>query len=261
MCRHLAYLGPARSPAEFLFDAPHSLLHQSYAPADMRGGGMVNADGFGLAWYGETGAPVRYRRASPLWTDEDLPALAGSVRAGAFVAAVRNGTTGMPAVQAACAPFVDGRWLFSHNGLVPGWPDTLAALAGKLPVTDLLTLAAPTDSVVLWALLAERLRSGEDPEKAVFDLIGAVARAAPGSRLNFLLTDGTVLIATAWTHALSVRETGSGSGRAVLVASEPLDTDPAWRPVPDGHAVVVRREPAGVPSYRVIPIPDDRSET
>jgi gamma-glutamyl hercynylcysteine S-oxide hydrolase len=237
VCRHLAYLGPPCSPAELMFDAVHSLRHQSYAPADMRGGGTVNADGFGLAWYGEDGTPVRYRRATPLWTDQDVPALAGSVRAPAFVAAVRNGTVGMPVTEAACAPFLDGRWSFSHNGLVTGWPGSLAALGGKLPVTELLTLEAPTDSAVLWALLRDRLRAGEDPLEATADLIGRVARAAPGSRLNFLLTDGEVLVGTAWTHALSVRETGD----AVVVASEPPDTEPGWRPVPDRHAVFARR--------------------
>ena len=42
--------------------------------------------------------------------------------------------------------------------------------------------------------------------------------------------------ATAWDHALSVR---SGPGH-VLVASEPLDDDPAWSGVPDRHLVVAR---------------------
>ena len=237
MCRHLAYLGPECSPTDVMFDAPHSLVHQSYAPCDMRGGGTVNADGFGLAWYTAGGTPVRYRRQSPLWTDQDLPALARSVRTTAFVAAVRNGTTGMPVTEPACAPFVDGRWSFSHNGLVRGWPDSLAAFAGKLPVTDLLTLPAPTDSAVLWALLAERLRVGADPVRAVVDLVATLERAAPGSRLNLLLTDGTVLVATAWTHALWVRRGGDG----VVVASEPTDSEPAWEPVPDQHAGVARR--------------------
>ncbi|HJQ47959.1 MAG TPA: ergothioneine biosynthesis protein EgtC [Amycolatopsis sp.] len=236
MCRHLAYLGPPCSPAELMFDAPHSLLHQSYAPADMRGGGTVNADGFGLAWYGEDGAPVRYRRVSPIWADHDAPRLARSVRSGAFVAAVRNGTTGMPSLESACAPFTGGRWLFSHNGYVTGWPDSMSALAGKLPVTDLLTLDAPTDSALLWALLRERLLAGEDPAQAAADLTQRVERAAPGSRLNFLLTDGRIVVATAWTHALSFRE----SDGAVVIASEPTGTEPGWTPVPEGHAVVAR---------------------
>ncbi|HVW40182.1 MAG TPA: ergothioneine biosynthesis protein EgtC [Amycolatopsis sp.] len=236
MCRHLAYLGPPCSPAHLVFDAPHSLLHQSYAPADMRGGGTVNADGFGLAWYGEDAAPVRYRRVTPIWADDDAPRLARSVRAGAFVAAVRNGTVGMPSMEAACAPFTDGRWLFSHNGRVTGWPHSMTAPAGKLPVADLLTLDAPTDSAVLWALLRERLHAGEEPVAATTELIRQVEQAAPGSRLNFLLTDGEVVVATAWTHALSYRE----SGGAVVIASEPTDTEPGWIPVPEGHAVVAR---------------------
>ncbi|HEU0128797.1 MAG TPA: ergothioneine biosynthesis protein EgtC, partial [Pseudonocardiaceae bacterium] len=47
MCRHLAYLGPPLDLATLLLDPPHSLLRQTYAPADMRGGGTVNVDGFG----------------------------------------------------------------------------------------------------------------------------------------------------------------------------------------------------------------------
>ena len=50
----------------------------------------------------------------------------------------------------------------------------------------------------------------------------SVDGAAPGSRLNLLLTDGAAIWATTWTHALSVRE-GAGHGP---VASEPLDDDP-----------------------------------
>ncbi|MEU3626472.1 ergothioneine biosynthesis protein EgtC [Amycolatopsis coloradensis] len=250
MCRHLAYLGEPRSPAELLFHAPHSLLVQSYAPADMRGGGSVNADGYGLGWYADGPDPVRLRRSAPLWTDGDLPALAGSVRSHAFMVAVRNGTTGMPVVEAANAPFTGGGHLFSHNGMVKGWPGSLAELAAKLPITRLLTLEATTDSVLLWALLSERLEAGEDPLSAVTWLTGVVEEAGPGSRLNFLLTDGRTLIGTAWTHSLSYQDTGDG----VVVASEPCDDGPGWTPVPQHHAVRVTG--AGV---EILPLEADRS--
>ncbi|RZQ63723.1 ergothioneine biosynthesis protein EgtC [Amycolatopsis suaedae] len=235
MCRHLAYLGPPRSPAGPLLEAPHSLLRQSYAPADMRGGGSVNADGFGLGWYAG-GEPVRYRRPNPLWTDSALPALAASLHSTAFLAAVRSATVGMPVAESACAPFEGGRWLFSHNGLVRGWPGSMAALAGRLPVTELLTLEATTDSALLWALLRARLDAGVPAVKAVAELVADVEAAAPGSRLNLLLTDGEQLVATAWTHALSVL-TADG---AVLIASEPFDDHPGWTPVPDRHLVHAR---------------------
>ncbi|WP_019812606.1 ergothioneine biosynthesis protein EgtC, partial [Saccharomonospora saliphila] len=236
MCRHLGYLGAPVSPAGPLVTAPHSLRAQAHAPRDMRGGGTVNADGFGLGWFADDGYPVRYRRPAPLWTDESLPRLAETVRAGGFVAAVRSGTPGMPVTESACAPFADDDWLFSHNGVVRGWPESVAGLAATLPVADLLGLAAPTDSALVWALLRRRLRGGADPAEAVAEVTGEIARAAPGSRLNLLLVGREVLVATAWTHALSLLSTAGG----VFVASEPWDDDPGWRSVADGDLVVAR---------------------
>jgi glutamine amidotransferase len=233
MCRHLAYLGPPRPLADLLFTPAHSLAHQSWAPRDMRGGGTINADGFGVGWFTPDG-PVRYRRATPIWSDTTLPALAGSVTAGAVLAAVRSATTGMPVVETAAAPFAGDRWLFSHNGVVTGWPGSVAKPAAALPVEDLLTLEAPTDAALLWALVRDRLRAGEDPAAAVAATVAEVERAAPGSRLNLLLTDGSTVVATAAGHALSVRARPG----SVLVASEPLDDDPAWQPVPERTLLV-----------------------
>jgi glutamine amidotransferase len=240
MCRHLAYLGPSVSLRALLFDPPHSLVRQSWAPRDMRGGGTVNADGFGVGWYPDGGEPVRYRSAQPIWSDPALPDLAAATVTGAVLAAVRSATVGMPVHAGAAAPFAEGPWLFSHNGVVRGWPDSVAGLAATLPVRDLLTLDAPTDAALLWALVRHRLRAGADPAEALADTVRAVAAAAPGSRLNLLLTDGRTVVATAAGHALSVR----ADGDAVLLASEPFDDHPAWRPVPDGHLVVAT--PAGL---------------
>lgn len=236
MCRHLAYLGPPVALARFLFDPPHALAHQSWAPRDMRGGGTINADGFGVGWFpAGSDRPVRYRRDRPLWTDPDLPALAAATTSGAILAAVRSATVGMPVTESAAAPFAAGRWLFSHNGKVAGWPDSVLKLADALPTRDLLTLDAPTDSALLWALVHDRLRAGADPGTALAAVVADVLAVAPGSRLNLLLTDGRTIAATVLGHALSVRLAGSsGSARdGVLVASEPLDDDPQWHPLRD----------------------------
>ena len=232
MCRHLAYVGEPVRLADLLLTPPHSLLRQSWAPCDMRGGGTVNADGFGIGWYAD-GEPVRLRRAVPMWTDAALPGLASTVSSGGVLAAVRSATVGMPVVETACAPFTDGPWLFSHNGLVRGWPSSVAGLAARLPVTDLLTMEAPTDSALLWTLLRASLADGVAPAKAVAALVTSVAAVAPDSRLNLLLTNGSTIVGTAWTHALWVRALPG----AVVVASEPYDEDPSWREVPDGHLV------------------------
>ncbi|MEV4279326.1 ergothioneine biosynthesis protein EgtC [Actinoplanes xinjiangensis] len=235
MCRHLGYLGPPVPLKDLLFDPPHALATQAWAPRDMRGGGTINADGFGVGWWppGAT-APVRHRGAMPIWTDATLPLLAAATTAGAVLAAVRSATVGMPVVETAAAPFTDGRWLFSHNGVVRGWPSAVAAQARDLPVEDLLTLDAPTDSATLWALVRGRLRAGEPPAKAVAAVVTEVAAAAPGSRLNLLLGDGDRMIATTLGHALSVRSLRDST----LISSEPLDPGPAWQPVPDGRLVV-----------------------
>ena len=233
MCRHLAYLGPPVTLAALLLDPPHSLLHQSWAPRDMRGGGTINADGFGIGWYTPDG-PVRYRRPGPMWSDPGLPDLARVTRSGAVLAAVRSATVGMPVHESACAPFAYESVLFSHNGRVAGWPGSVAKLAERLPVTDLLTLDAPTDAAFLWALVRHRLRGGADPAAALAATVSEVDAAAPGSRLNLLLTDGRRVYGTTAGHSLSLL---SGPP-AVVVASEPYDDDPGWQPVPDRSLVV-----------------------
>jgi glutamine amidotransferase len=235
MCRHLAWSGSPRTVSSLVLEPKHGLLHQSYSPADMRGGGTVNADGFGAGWYPAAGgAPVRYRSARPIWSDPAFASVAAGACAVAGLAAVRSATIGMPVVETAAAPFAEGPWLFSHNGVVRGWPGSVAPLAERLPVVDLLTLDAPTDAALLWALVRQRLRAGEDAGTALSRVCIEVEAAAPRSRLNLLLTDGSTIWATAWDHALSWCDTGS----EVVVASEPVDDDPSWRPVPDHHLVV-----------------------
>jgi gamma-glutamyl hercynylcysteine S-oxide hydrolase len=238
MCRHIAYLGEPTGLAELLLTPAHSLLRQSWAPRDMRGGGTVNADGFGIGWYtGSSPEPALLRRAVPMWTDTALPRLAAEISSGAVLAAVRSATVGMPVVETAAAPFAWDRWLFSHNGVVRGWPSSITGIASTLPVEALLTLDAPTDAALLWALLRHRLAAGDKPADAMASLVAEVDAAAPGSRLNLLLTDGTEIVGTSWTHSLWVAERGS----SVVVASEPYDDDPSWREVPDRHLVVANR--------------------
>lgn len=247
MCRHLAYLGPPILLAELLFTAPHALTHQSWAPRDMRGGGTINADGFGVGWFPAGQAvPVRYRRATPIWSDPDLPGIAAATCSGAVVAAVRSATVGMPVSVEATAPFADGPWLFSLNGLVAGWPGAAASLAATLPVTDLLTLPALTDAALLWVLVRHRLRAGADLPAAIVGTVTDVAAAAPESRLNLLISDGSTAVATAYGHSLSVR---TGTGMA-LISSEPLDDHCDWAAVPDRSVVI-----ATSAAVEVFPLP------
>ncbi|MEF9886734.1 ergothioneine biosynthesis protein EgtC [Streptomyces sp. P9-A4] len=237
MCRHIAFVGEPVALGELLVRPPHALLRQSWEPRTQTSG-VVNADGFGVGWYAEGDpVPARYRRAAPIWGDLSFADLARVVRSGALLAAVRGATLPGADGEAAAAPFTAGPWLFSHNGAVPGWPESLVPLAATLPAGELLRVEARTDSALLWALVLHRLRAGDAPGPALADTVREAAEAAPGSGLNLLLTDGARIAATAWGNSLWYLR---GPGR-VVVASEPYDDDPRWREVPEHTLVTTDR--------------------
>jgi glutamine amidotransferase len=245
MCRHFAYLGPTVPLAHLMLAPPHGLLEQSYRPRRQRHGN-VNVDGFGVGWYpaGETD-PLRYRRAVPIWTDANLSQVLAGVHTGAAMGAVRSATPGLAAGEEAAAPFTAGRWLFSHNGALPGWPAPADRLAADVPVSRLLAEGAATDSTLLWALLRHRLEAGADPVGAVAELTVA-ARRIPGARVNLLLHTGAEIVATAagdsLCHLTGHHPDDDGHPtRGVIVASEPFDDADGWVEVPDDHLIHVTR--------------------
>ena len=248
MCRHLAYLGPPATLRALLLDPPHGLGTQAWAPRRQCHGTM-NVDGFGVGWYpGGDPVPARYRRAGPIWADPDFADLARVTRTGALLAAVRSATAGTAAGAAAAAPYAWDRWLFSHNGVLAGWPAAAGSLAATLPVADLLALEARTDSALAWALVAGHLRAGCGPADALAQAIAVLAEHRIAGRFNFLLTDGETIAATAAGDTLCYRQ---ASG-AVVVASEPYDGEPEWTTVPDQCVLTATASHVDV---RPLPVP------
>jgi glutamine amidotransferase len=216
MCRHLGWLGAPVSVASLVLDPPYSLLVQSYSPRRQKHG-LVNADGWGVGFFDQQ-APRRWRSATPLWGDASFASVAPALRSECVVAAVRSATVGMPIEASATAPFTDGRWLLSHNGIVDRavLPPSAAA-------------ESTVDSALLAALVFER---GLD---RLGDTIAEVGTADPHARLNILAANGSRLLATTWGDTLSVLRRDDG----VVLASEPYDDDPAWQEIPDRHLVDV----------------------
>ncbi|MDT0268274.1 ergothioneine biosynthesis protein EgtC [Streptomyces sp. DSM 44915] len=251
MCRHLAYLGPARPLAELLTTPPHSLYEQSWAPRHQVGG-TINADGFGIGWYppGDDAGPVRYRRSVPIWADPNLPGLTGLLHSGAVLAAVRCATPGTSHDEAASAPFALGRWLFSLNGRIDRWEHLPADLDEPLTPAELLGLAARSDSALVWLLLARRLVAGEPAGVAVADVVCRVLAVRPSARLNLLLSDGRTVTATRHGDSLWYRAVDG----QLTVASEPVPDQPGWHEVPDHALVRASRTAAAVTDLP--PVPD-----
>ena len=234
MCRHTAWLGRPRTLQELLVDPPHSLLRQSWEPREQRHG-VVNADGFGVGWFSsERAAPARYRRAVPMWGDASFLSLAGAVRSGCVLAAVRSATVGGPGGEEACAPFLlPGDVLLSHNGAVP--VDMVAPMVSS---AALAAVGSTVDRAFLAALVGQRLELGLGP--ALASVVQEVGALAPSCRLNLLATDGRSLAATAWGDTLVWRALEGGA----VVASEPSDSSEDWVRVPDRSLLVLH--PDGV---------------
>ncbi|MBV5241942.1 MULTISPECIES: ergothioneine biosynthesis protein EgtC [Mycolicibacterium] len=216
MCRHLAWLGEPVSPAALMLDPPSGLLVQSYAPRRQKHG-LMNADGWGVGFF-DGGVPRRWRSAAPLWGDASFASVAPALSSRCVVAAVRSASVGMPIEASASAPFSDGTWLLSHNGLVD---------RAILPATR--DAESTNDSALLAALIFDR---GLD---ALGQTIVAVAADDPNARLNILAANGSRIVATTWGDTLSVLRRDDG----VVLASEPYDDDPAWEEIPDRHLVEV----------------------
>ncbi len=216
MCRHLGWLGEPVSIASLVLDPPCGLLMQSYAPRRQKHG-LLNADGWGVGFFDEQ-QPRRWRSAAPLWGDASFASVAPALRSDCVVAAVRSATVGMPIDATASAPFSDGRWLLSHNGIVD---------RAVLPPSR--TAESTVDSALLAALIFDR---GLD---ALGDTVTEIGAADPGARLNILAADGSRLLATTWGDTLSVLRRDDG----VVLASEPYDDHPGWQDVPDRHLVDV----------------------
>ncbi len=220
MCRHLGWLGRDVELSALVLDPPHSLLVQSYAPRRQKHG-LMNADGWGVGFFDATDddtVPRRWRSAAPLWGDASLASVAPALRSHCVVAAVRSATVGMPIEASATAPFTDGTWLLSHNGIID---------RGVLPPDS--RAESVCDSALLAAFIFDR---GLD---ALGEVIRQLGAADPRARLNILAGNGSRLLATTWGDTLSVLRRDDG----VVVASEPYDDDPGWHEVPDGHLVQV----------------------
>ncbi|MGZ4527900.1 MAG: ergothioneine biosynthesis protein EgtC, partial [Mycobacterium sp.] len=189
MCRHLGWLGADVTVSSLMLDPPYGLRVQSYAPRRQKYG-LLNADGWGVGFFdrsNEGDTPRRWRSQAPLWGDTSFDSVAPALRSHCVVAAVRSATVGMPIDVSATAPFTDGQWLLSHNGVVD---------RAVLPVRS--QAESVCDSALLAAAIFER---GLD---ALGETIAEIAAADPNARLNILAADGSRLLATAWGDTLSI---------------------------------------------------------
>ncbi|HPD91825.1 MAG: class II glutamine amidotransferase [Rhodobacter sp.] len=248
MCRWAAYSGAPIFLEEIVSRPGHSLIRQSHCATQCSS--AINADGFGIAWYGERPEPGLYRDIYPAWSDPNLRSITAQVRSGLFLAHVRA-STGTATSRNNCHPFVVGRWSFMHNGQVGGYDGFRRDADMMIPEDLYAQRKGATDSEALFLIaLAEGLQ--DDPQGALERAAGrlmALSRAkgaAPHLRLTAAFSDGETLYAVRYASdaaapSLWHRWSDSRGGRAVV--SEPLEADETdWQAVPQGSFCAFRGE-------------------
>jgi len=267
MCRLYGFHASAPTRVECtLLRAQNALVAQSRA--DERG--LANADGWGIVFY-DGGFPHARKREMAAFEDPTFVETASGVSAATVVAHVRRATVGGVSYFNT-HPFTYGRWTFAHNGTLSGFRRLEPQLRREVVPRLLAARLGSTDSELIFLWLLSRLaKAGCDPDgddrcdvdSVTTELIRGLrllaarseARAAEPARLNVVLTDGDVLLASRWRNSLRwlerrgvydcevcgqphVAAEHRDGYRAVVVASEPISDEP-WQVVPEGSVLAV----------------------
>ncbi len=266
MCRLFGLSGgdtPVRATF-WLLEAPDSLAEQS----------RRDPDGTGLGSFTPDGRPAISKQPLAAYEDAAFGAEAREVCSRTFVAHVRYASNGGLTPENTHPFEMDGR-LFAHNGVigdVPSLDDELGA-AAELVHGD-------TDSERFFALITREIARDGDVGAAIARAARWTAAHLPVFALNIVLITADELWALRYpdTHSLFVLERAAGgpggarhlehasargsirvrsgdlaSAPAVVVASERMDEDPAWRELEPGELVHVARD---LTVARRIAVPD-----
>lgn len=261
MCRHAAYVGPGIALTELMRDLPHSLHHQSYQPRELLTG-VVCADGYGVGWYDPDTRPepARYVNALPIWSDPNLPGFGPLVRSGLVLGAIRNATVEGTTDTVNCAPFADGRWLWSLNGFLGDFDTTWReSVLERIAPGRRSKVRGVTDAEFLFQAFLTRLEQEPDAEAPTVlqalcrELRGEADQNGTVAYLSLLASDGQAVYATRCSNqpeqnSLYHLQDGDEFPGAHVVASEPLYDDPGWQPVDEDTLLMLQE---GAPPVRM----------
>ncbi|GLY76911.1 class II glutamine amidotransferase [Actinoallomurus iriomotensis] len=270
MCRLFGMSSsPRRTHATFwLLDAPDSLSDQS----------RRDPDGTGLGYFDADGTPRVSKAPIAAYEDRRFATEAKQVESTTFLAHIRFASTG-GLERRNTHPFEQDGRLFAHNGVLENL-DELDTELGP----DIALVHGDTDSERFFALITREIRAhGGDVAGGIVRAARWVADRLPVYSLNLVLTtaDGLWALRYPDTHALYVLERPPGGRHgdrhldhggtaghmrvhsrdltgapAVVIASERMDDNPAWRLMEPGellhagpgprvtHTIALPREPS-----------------
>ena len=226
----------------WLLDAPDSLREQSHR----------EPDGTGLGWF-QDGRPRVDKQPLAAFEDREFARAARTARSPTFVGHVRFASTGALTLQNT-HPFEQTGRLFAHNGVLEGLPELEARLGVAMSLVQ-----GETDSERWFALITTEIeRHGGDVAAGIEAALQWVAASLPVLSLNFVMITASGLWALRYpdAHELHLLERPAGGTGpvddpldhrsslgtrlhseeaadrpTVVVATEVMDDDPAWRPL------------------------------
>ena len=235
MCRLLGYLGSSIQLDRILIKPEHSLIIQSYKPQEMTSG-LLNADGFGIGWYGmdNDALPYIYRNILPIWNDVNLPPLARYIKSRCFLGYVRSATSSLSVDTINCQPFAHQNLVFVHNGFIDNFRSTLyRPIRNELSDFAYQRIEGTTDSEHIFALIVNELEINSDLtlHQALNNTVVKLAELAQADDIKFsaniVLSNGKELAACRYANRKPspslyyIKDNLHYSG-AVIIASEPL---------------------------------------
>jgi glutamine amidotransferase len=252
--------------ASLLMEPEHSLIRQSTHSREREE--PLNGDGFGVGWYAADARlePAVFRSITPAWNNRNLANLARVVSSGCILAHVRAATQSSGVNEANCHPFRFGSHLFIHNGDVGQFRDVRRSMLASVCDQAFDNVYGSTDSEHVFALVideilrapswidaGERLaRALEQAIARVVEIVEKYGQNEP-SCLNCALSDGHNAVVTRYSndpdaapeslyyYSGGVYPSVDGRvARSVLVSSERLTEDAAWREIPSNHMVILR---------------------
>jgi predicted glutamine amidotransferase len=243
---------------------------------------VEHPDGWGIAAYVKGALPEVAHGLGAAHLDPEFERVSGLLQARAVLAHIRLASVG-EVTPANAHPFVYGRWTFCHNGTVHDFPRAQLALERQMAPKLRRRLGGTTDSERCFGMFLTRLfsRVKEDARPpvevvawALADTMATVAKLAdrPGeerSALNFLVTDGELMVATRrgrtlWMSTEIEADKAFASWpkaiqrlHAFQVASENLGGPDVWLEVPEEGVVgvdsAVRFFAATIPALLGVP--------